>query len=272
MRRRKRWRQVEGDYHAYNRGARRLAIFADDGDRGYFLRLIGLTAKKHAVLVTAWCLMDNHYHLGLRADGERMGRMVRDLEKTYARYFNKKTGHVGALFEGRFGSVWLPDAEALAYVSRYIHANCRDKGIRAETYPWSSCRAYLGLVERPAWLLTDPVLTWAGGVEGYRRYQAEVPPLRKRESEEDVAQAAFLEHIRERVIRAWSGPDLPERLSLEAVTGWAALRLFGLRPKVVAPLLGYSSGHCLSNVVSRLCQRSGQEPGLRALLERVLAK
>jgi hypothetical protein len=53
MKRRMRWRKLEGDSHAFNRGARRLRIFADDGDRSYFLRLIGLTANKQSVLVTA---------------------------------------------------------------------------------------------------------------------------------------------------------------------------------------------------------------------------
>jgi REP element-mobilizing transposase RayT len=272
MKHRRRWRTLEGDYHAFNRGARRLRIFADDGDRGYFLRLIGLTARKHAVRVTSWCLMDNHYHLTLRGDGLRMGRMIRDLEKTYARSFNQKTGHEGALFEGRFGSVRLPDVETLAYVTRYVHANCRDKGVSPERYPWSSARAYLGLSQKPFWLLTEPVLAWAGGVEGYRRYLADVPPLKRRSSEADAAQAAFVEHIRERVVRELQGATLPGKLTLESVAGWAALRLFGLRPKTVAPLLGYASGHTLSSVVHRLDRRKEEEPLLAAALQRLLIK
>ena len=42
---------------------------------------------------------------------------------------------------------------------------------------------------------------------------------------------------------------------LEAVVGWVALRLFESRPGVVAPLLGFSSGHSLSVVVCRLQRR-----------------
>ena len=270
MKHRKRWRSLEGDYHVFNRGARRLQIFADDEDRSYFLRLLGMLAKKHAVDVVAWCLMDNHYHMSLRTNGLQMGRMVRDIEKTYARYFNKKIGHVGALFEGRFGSVWLPDAEAVAYVSRYIHANCRDQGIRPDRNPWSSCRAYLGLAERPSWLLTDPVLNWIGGPEAYRRYLSEVPPRQHRTSEVDVAQEAFIEHIQERVAR--NAAALPDRISLNAVVGWGALRRFGLQPRIIAPLLGYSSGHSLSVVVSRLESRMEGDPALRPLLEQVLTK
>lgn len=272
MKHRKRWRTVEGDYHVFNRGARKLQIFADDADRGYFLRLLGLTAKKHAVLVTTWCLMGNHYHMSLRSNGLQMGRMVRDLEKTYARYFNKKTGHVGALFEGRFGSTWLPDMEAVAYVGRYIHANCRDQGLAPDRNPWSSCRAYLGLAARPSWLLADPILDWVGGEEAYRSYLAAVPPLRKRSAEEEVAQEAFVEHIRDRIVRNLEGEALPEKISREAVVGWAALRRFGLKPRVAAPLLGFSSGHSLSVVVSRLEGRMEEDPSLRGLLDQVLTK
>lgn len=266
MKRRLRWRRLEGDYHAFNRGVRRLRIFADDEDRGYFLRLIGVTARKHAVVLTAWCLMDNHYHLTVRSGGARMGRMIRDLEKTYARYYNKKTGHTGALFEGRFGSVWIPDLRALAYVTRYVHSNGRDKGVAPELYPWSSCRAYLGLAEPPFWLDTRPVLEHIGGAAAYRRYLSDVPPLKKRATELEEAQGVLVEHIRERAQLALR--RLPEgACSWQAMAGWVALRLFELRPRVVAPLLGYASGHCLSNVVCRFQKRLDENPDLRRTLE-----
>lgn len=249
MKRRKRWRNAQGDYHAFNRGARKLRIFADDDDRRYFLRLLALTARKHAVRVLAWCLMDNHYHLSLRTDGTRMGRMVRDLEKTYARYFNRKTGHVGALFEGRFGSVWLPDMRATAYVSRYIHANCRDKGARPESYPWSSCAAYLQGGPATDWFDPSPVLDWIGGPSAYRGYMAEVPPLRPSRAEETGAQGALIEHILERVQRA-----LPEgtKYSGKALACWVAVRMFALKPKALAACLGYASGRVVSAIVARL--------------------
>lgn len=115
MKSRRRWRWPDGSYHVINRGARRLSIFADVSDRAYFVRLLALTSRNQNVQVTAWRLMDNHYHLVLQGSGETIGRMIRDLEKSCARSFNLKTGHSDALFQGRFGSTWLPDMRAVAY-------------------------------------------------------------------------------------------------------------------------------------------------------------
>jgi REP element-mobilizing transposase RayT len=270
MKRRKRWRNGNGDYHAFNRGARKLRIFADDEDRRYFVRLLALTARKHAVLVLAWCLMDNHYHLSLRTDGARMGRMVRDLEKTYARAFNKKTGHVGALFEGRFGSVWLPDMEATAYVSRYIHANCRDKGERPETYAWSSARAYLRGDAPTDWFDPRPVLDWIGGPEAYRKYLADVPPLRPGRSEDTRAQSALIEHILDRVRRTF--PQGTGKYSSNALACWLGVRLFALKPRVLARALRYSSGTCVSATVTRLTRTLRRNPEMLNALSNVLKK
>ena len=53
----------------YNRGARKIRIFADDDDRSYFTRLVGLTAQKYEVGITSMSLMSNHFHMSVRADG-----------------------------------------------------------------------------------------------------------------------------------------------------------------------------------------------------------
>ena len=108
----------------------------------------------------------------VRTDGAAMGRMLREIEKTYSRRFNERAGFSGALFEGRFGSVWLPDERALAYVTRYIHANCRDMGVDPEDYRWSTIWAYLGRADEPEWLETGRVLGYVGGRAAYRRYLA----------------------------------------------------------------------------------------------------
>lgn len=270
MKRRKRWRNAAGDYHVFNRGARKLLIFSDDDDRRYFLRLLALTARKHGVLVLVWCLMDTHYHLSLRTDGTRMGRMVRDLEKTYARYFNRKTGHVGALFEGRFGSVWLPDMRATAYVSRYIHANCRDKGARPETYAWSSCAAYLRGDSVTDWFDPRPVLDYIGGPAAYRGYLAEVPPLRHSRPEDTGAEAALIEDVLDRVGRAF--PDGIGRHSNAALTCWLGVRLLALKPKVLARVLGYASGRSVSAIVARLSRAWQDDPETLTAVSQVLTK
>lgn len=268
MRKRRRWRWPEGDYHVYNRGARRLRIFADDDDRSYFTHLIDLSARKYEIQVTSMSLMSNHFHMSLRADGAAMGEMLRDIERAYSRRFNERSGFSGALFEGRFGSVWLPDERALAYVTRYIHANCRDLGVAPEDYRWSTIWAYLGRTDEPDWLDTRRVLDYVGGRGAYRRYLAEVPPLRKGVSEEDRVQQAFVAHIAERVQeKIGNRTDLTLDTPARAFVAWVGVRSFALKPRVLARALGYGSGRSVSTMICRLDERLETAPELKRLLE-----
>ncbi|HYE99382.1 MAG TPA: transposase [Planctomycetota bacterium] len=273
MKSRRRWRWPDGHYHVFNRGARKLNIFADVADRGYFVHLLRLASRTRKVLVVAWCLMDNHYHLVLKGSGEAIGQMIRDLEKCYARRFNAKTGHVGALFQGRFGSTWLPDLRAVAYVTRYVHANPRGKGATPAAYRWSSLKAYLGSAPTPDWLFPQSVLDYVGGRAAYREYMNDVPPLRYKAPEEDTAETVFLSHLAERVEESLRArPELHEGLSTEILVCWIAMRAFALPPRVLARLMGFSSGHCVSSLVTRMHERLQARPELRACLEEVLSK
>ncbi|HYE97283.1 MAG TPA: transposase [Planctomycetota bacterium] len=268
MRRRYYYRGPEGFYHVYNRAVRRLKLFADDGDRNYFIRLLGLTARKNGVVVLAWCLMETHFHLALDASGAAISRMLQSLQRAYARYYNEKTGFNGSLFQGRFCSTWMRDLPSLAYVVRYIHANCRDAGVRPDEYMWSSCRSYMNTAGRPPWFDPAPVLDHLGGVEAFVRYTAEVPPLKKRKRGEDQAQADFVGHVAERVRRRLEGREAAlGRHSIKVAMAWVARNAFAVRPRILAMALGFASGACVSALIRRFEKDLADEPELRRLLE-----
>jgi len=50
------------------------------------------------------------------------------------------------------------------------------------------------------------------------------------------------------------------------------MRAFALPPRVLARLMGFSSGHCVSSLVTRMHERLQARPELRACLEEVLSK
>ena len=273
MKTRRRWRWPVGFYHNFNRGARRLRIFADEADHRRFYRLLGKTATKQGVTVTAYCLVANHYHLVVHASGEAMGRMIRDLEKSYSRYFNRKTGFDGALFQGRFKSTWLPDLQAVAYVTRYVHGNARDLGQPLDRFRWSSVGAYLGWADVPAWLDPKPVLDYIGGPDAYRKYLSEIPDKKPRVRAEDEAQIEFVRHIEDRVKRLLAGKEtLMGKHSFKALVCWVAIHNFALRPKLLALALGYASGRCVSAMVCRIDDWLKEAPAVRAILDQVLTK
>lgn len=266
---RSRW--PDGYYHVYNRAARRLRMFADGANRTYFMWLVSRAARKFKVLGVAWALVANHYHLLLKGTGAALGKMMQEVERLYATRYNEQTGFNGALFQGRFGSRWLPSLEAVAYVSRYIHANARDEGVDPARYAWSSAKAYLGEQPVPDWMQIRPVLDWVGGPEAYRSYLAAVPPKRKRKTRFDQAQEAFLQYLEMKGRLILTGHE--EALgscSVPIVICFVAMEEFAIRPRVLAQHFGYASGETVSSLVSRMKARLQGNPQLKEVLYKVL--
>ena len=52
-------------YHVTSRGNEKKKIFSDDQDKRRFLEILAATSTLYAVVVHAYVLMDNHFHLVL---------------------------------------------------------------------------------------------------------------------------------------------------------------------------------------------------------------
>ena len=50
-------------YHVMSRGVARMRVFRDNADREAFLDNVGSLVLQGSVVVYAYCLMPNHYHL-----------------------------------------------------------------------------------------------------------------------------------------------------------------------------------------------------------------
>jgi len=133
-------------YHVVQRGVEQRDVFLDDKDRRVFLGLLGKKLTAYECLLFAWCLMDNHFHLAIKADLERMAQLMHDVQSSYARYFNSRYGRVGHLFQGRYWSGAIDSDEQLMCVIRYIHRNPVEAGIcdACGGYEWSSYSEYMG--------------------------------------------------------------------------------------------------------------------------------
>ncbi len=172
-----------GYYHIYNRGVEKRKIFLDDQDYRVFLSylkvylspkektineikndesIIGNKEKKiseiyvlnnffNKIELMSFVLMPNHFHLELRQKNKKeIESFMRSLVTKYAKYFNKKYGRVGPLFQGRYKAVLIHSTEYLLYLSRYIHRNPQELLVKEqslESYPWSSYPSYLNNIE-----------------------------------------------------------------------------------------------------------------------------
>ena len=101
----RRRRQCESQiYHVMARGVGRMLLFEDDADRSRYLSFLDEALSRHDLDVLAWCLMDNHIHLLVRGQLERVAKVMQLAGRSYALYFNRRHDHVGHLFQGRYAS------------------------------------------------------------------------------------------------------------------------------------------------------------------------
>ena len=191
---------VSGEFfHLYNRGNSKQRIFLDEEDYSRFVKLLYLCNSnrkinfrddivdkhidafdfdrgKNLVSIGAWCLMPNHFHLyvysslpsvdtiaGDDSSGENnnVTKFMLKLCTSYAKYFNKKYGRTGKLFEDKFKSVHIKDGNQAKYLFSYIHLNpikliqpnWKEKGITnkeevikyLDNYKWNSFQDFNGV-------------------------------------------------------------------------------------------------------------------------------
>lgn len=88
--------------------------------------------------------MDNHVHIVLNATKNDMSAGMHRLCTAYAVNFNRKNDHVGPVFQGRFSSFPINCDSYLMEAIRYVHMNCKDKGVdNPLEYKWCSYGSFL---------------------------------------------------------------------------------------------------------------------------------
>ena len=101
----------DGWHHVTSRGNERKSIFRDDRDRKRFLEFLGEVSQRHGLVVAAYVLMDNHYHLVVRTPRANLSRAMQWLNLSYSSAFNRRHHRSGHLFQGRFKSVLVDPGE-----------------------------------------------------------------------------------------------------------------------------------------------------------------
>ncbi len=112
-----------GFHHIINRGVEKRKIFMDDSDKDKFLEILCEVAKHYQFKIHSYCLMDNHYHLLLENTLENLSLGMRQLNSSYAKYFNKRYTRVGHLWQGRYKSWFVINESYLFILFKYIESN-----------------------------------------------------------------------------------------------------------------------------------------------------
>lgn len=178
-------------YHLYNRGVEKRKIFLDEQDYSIFLsylrtyllpkdinnletilanpeaswkekdkalKLLRMNNFYSTLILLAYCLMPNHFHLLIRQiDSTTIDRFMNSLCTRYSMYFNRKYKRVGKLFQGVYKAVLVTTDEQLLHLTRYIHCNPSLQGIALRSYNYSSYPEYLGS-RHTEWITRETVI------------------------------------------------------------------------------------------------------------------
>jgi hypothetical protein len=159
-------------------------MFIDDADRDTFLwmiwRHLTVTPTFDAggrpyrplgdqVTVLAFALMTNHFHLVLRQLRPRgVETLMHRSMSSYVRYFNRRRGDSGAMFDGRFRAALKADRRSQLNAIAYVHDNhglsCNCKYCSHRYYDDPEAPV-------PSWVSSGLGLELFGGPEQYRSYR-----------------------------------------------------------------------------------------------------
>jgi putative transposase len=139
---------VKGQYyHLYNRGNNRQNIFFERENYLYFLRLIRHYFLPQNLVIIAYCLMPNHYHLLGQCNSDNLSDLMKSLSLAYSKAINQRFNRIGSLFQGRFKGRLVDKEEYLIHLVRYIHLNPVKANLVKNPQEWefSSYSEYAGL-------------------------------------------------------------------------------------------------------------------------------
>ena len=168
-------------HHVMGRGIERTNIFRTDRDRDDFLNRLADLCVDRNLIVYAWALLPNHFHLLARTGRQPISKSMRRLLTGYVVNYNLRHKRHGHLFQNRYKSIICEDDPYLLELTRYIHLNPLRAGIVGDLkglgqYCWAGHSAIMGRVKRD-WQDIDTVLGYFGkghkAIEKYERYVEE---------------------------------------------------------------------------------------------------
>lgn len=154
--------------HVVVRGNNHQTIFYRDHDFRSFQFFLAQVASRYDCAIHAYVLMPNHFHFLVTPEKSNgVAKMVQLLARLYVQYFNQQYQRTGTLWEGRYKSALVDEANYALDCYRYIESNPVRSGLveNAAQYPWSS-------FHHNALAVNDLLLS---GSNAYRQLAANTP-------------------------------------------------------------------------------------------------
>lgn len=123
-----------------------MTLFHEQSDFQRFIDDLQEVFLSHSLVLHAFCLMGNHFHLFTETPLANLSKAMHRLQSRYASYYKKKYEHETKVFERRYKAI-LVDSDLYALdLVRYIHRNPVGVFVKdPSSWSYSSYRQYLGL-------------------------------------------------------------------------------------------------------------------------------
>lgn len=173
-------------YHITSRGNGRQRIFIEFGDYNRFLDQLAEALEKDEVILYAYVLMPNHYHLLIETPLGNVKRFMQRLNTAYSMYFRYKHNKPGHCFQGRYGAKLVDGDDYIVRLTRYIHLNpvktrkmqsvpISERIAYLKQFKWSSFPGYIDKAQEEEiidyrWMSLMGCKTKTGNRTAYRRY------------------------------------------------------------------------------------------------------
>ena len=131
-------------YHIMMRGNNRESIFSRDEQKSFFLDSLEKQQDNQLIHIVAFCLMNNHVHIVVKAEPSNLAKAIKSVNIRYAMYFNQTRSRIGHVFQGRYKAIQVQDERYMLKLLRYVHQNPVRAGMckSIEEYKWSSDKYY----------------------------------------------------------------------------------------------------------------------------------
>ena len=126
--------------HVFQRAKQYRVIFYSSEDRLGFYTIFSIMAWRYGVSVLALALMYNHYHTLFKSVLPKVRALfIGTVTSTYAKAFNRDSGHKGALFEKAYGNALKLGEKKVRTTVSYCYNNSSEKRlvVRAEQDRWN---------------------------------------------------------------------------------------------------------------------------------------
>jgi putative transposase len=154
-------------YHVINRGNYRQDLFAVHRTAEAFERALFEAAERFGWKLHAYIVMSNHFHMALETPRGNLCVGMQWLQSVFANRFNRFSGGIGHVFQGRYKALVVQPGPSLLRVVDYIQLNPVRAGLvdlrELRTYRWGSFPKWFWKQDRRPGCLTDERWRREGG-------------------------------------------------------------------------------------------------------------